>query len=50
LQSTERIELSTLQEGRQYTSDQIEAGIPQPLGGPLFFIEVMDYTQQLPDR
>ncbi|WP_416666298.1 hypothetical protein [Egbenema bharatensis] len=42
LQSADRIELSTLQEGRQYTAEQIDAGIPQPLGGALFFIEVID--------
>lgn len=42
LQATDRIELSTLQEGRQYTDEQIDAGIPQPLGGSLFFIVVLD--------
>lgn len=38
LQRREKIELSTLQEGVHYTAKQIEAGIPQPIGGPLFFI------------
>jgi DNA-binding MarR family transcriptional regulator len=42
LQATDRIELSTLQEGHQYTDEQLDAGIPQPLGGALFFVIVLD--------
>lgn len=38
LQRADRIELSSLQEAAHYTSEQIEAGIPQDIGGPLFFI------------
>ncbi|WP_017663151.1 hypothetical protein [Baaleninema simplex] len=38
LQRGDRIELSSLQEAAHYTSEQIEAGIPQDIGGPLFFI------------
>jgi hypothetical protein len=38
LQRQQKIELSTLQEGSHYTAEQIEAGIPQPIGGPWFFI------------
>jgi hypothetical protein len=41
LQRQDKIELSTLQEGHRYTNEQIEAGIRQPVGGPLFFIEVL---------
>ena len=39
-----RIDLSTLQEVRSYTPEQIKAGIPQDIGGPLFFIIVEDKT------
>ncbi len=35
-----QIELSSLQEAIAYTPEQIDAGIPQDLGGPLFFIAV----------
>ena len=38
LQQQDRIELSSLQEAAAYTSEQIAAGIPQDIGGPLFFI------------
>jgi hypothetical protein len=38
LQKSDRIDLSSLQETEGYTADEIEAGIPQPIGGPLFFI------------
>jgi hypothetical protein len=38
LQKTDQIELSSLQETDAYTSTQIDAGIPQIIGGPLFFI------------
>ncbi|MEQ8538279.1 MAG: hypothetical protein RIB93_12630 [Coleofasciculus sp. D1-CHI-01] len=40
LERQDKIELSALQEVRAYTSEQIEAGIPQDIGGPLFFIIV----------
>lgn len=35
-----QIELSSLQEAIAYTPDQIDAGIPQDVGGALFFITV----------
>lgn len=38
LQRDDKIELSSLQEAIHYTSEQIDAGIPQQIGGPLFFI------------
>ncbi|HIK28638.1 MAG: hypothetical protein N3E45_13915 [Oscillatoriaceae bacterium SKW80] len=38
LQRHDKIELSSLQEALAYTPEQIEAGIPQDVGGPLFFI------------
>ena len=37
---TNQIELSSLQEAIAYSSEQIDAGIPQDVGGPLFFISV----------
>jgi DNA-binding PadR family transcriptional regulator len=40
LQSKDLIELSSLQEASTYTSEQVEAGIPQNIGGPLFFISI----------
>jgi predicted transcriptional regulator len=40
LQRNDKIELSSLQEAIAYTSEQIKAGIPQDVGGPLFFIAV----------
>jgi hypothetical protein len=40
LQRTDKIELSSLQEVTAYTSAQIDAGIPQNIGGSLFFIIV----------
>lgn len=40
LQRNDIIELSSLQEAIAYTPEQIEAGIPQNVGGPLFFIIV----------
>jgi hypothetical protein len=40
LQKTDQIELSSLQETEGYTAEQIEAGIAQPIGGPLFFISL----------
>ena len=41
LQEEEKIELSSLVEAVQYTQEQIEAGIPQDTGGPLFFLIVV---------
>jgi hypothetical protein len=38
LQKQDKIELSSLQETHAYTTEQIEAGIEQNVGGPLFFI------------
>lgn len=40
LQRSDQIELSALQETTAYTPEQIETGIPQAIGGPLFFITV----------
>jgi len=40
LQADDKIELSTLQEADAYTPKQIESGIEQNVGGPLFFISV----------
>ncbi|MBE9190311.1 hypothetical protein IQ230_08045 [Gloeocapsopsis crepidinum LEGE 06123] len=40
LQRNDQIELSSLQEVTAYTPEQIDAGIPQDIGGPLFFIVV----------
>jgi hypothetical protein len=40
LQRSDRIELSSLQEASSYTPEQIEGGIAQDIGGPLFFIIV----------
>ncbi|PLZ95951.1 transcription factor RcaD [Fischerella thermalis CCMEE 5268] len=40
LQAKDLIDLSTLQEANAYTPEQIEAGIPQNICGPLFFIIV----------
>jgi hypothetical protein len=40
LQRNDKIELSSLQEAIAYTPEQIDAGIPQDVGGPLFFISV----------
>ncbi|NEP40021.1 MAG: hypothetical protein F6K35_12565 [Okeania sp. SIO2H7] len=40
LAASDRIELSTLQEVRAYTPEQVDAGIPQDIGGRLFFIIV----------
>lgn len=38
--SHEKIELSSLQHVTTYTPEQIDAGIPQDISGPLFFIVV----------
>jgi hypothetical protein len=40
LQRNGKIELSSLQETSAYTPEQIDAGIPQDIGGSLFFITV----------
>ncbi len=40
LQRQDHIELSSLQEAALYTPDQVDAGIPQDIGGPLFFISI----------
>jgi hypothetical protein len=40
LQKSDQIELSALQETDAYTSSQIDAGIAQTVGGPLFFISL----------
>lgn len=40
LEASDQIELSTLAEPRNYTSEQVDAGIPQISGGSLFFITV----------
>jgi len=42
LESEDKIELSSLQETRNYTKEQIQAGIPQDIGGTLFFIMVTE--------
>ncbi|NMG58197.1 hypothetical protein E1H12_06570 [Geitlerinema sp. P-1104] len=38
LQREDRLELSSLQEAAHYTPEEVEAGIPQDIGGPLFFL------------
>ncbi|MBH8574257.1 transcription factor RcaD [Nostocaceae cyanobacterium CENA369] len=38
LQKNDQIELSSLQEANAYTPEQVDAGIPQKIGGSLFFI------------
>lgn len=40
LQKIDKIDLSSLQEVSAYTPEQIDAGIPQNIGGQLFFITV----------
>jgi DNA-binding PadR family transcriptional regulator len=42
LQRSDQIELSSLQEVSAYTAEQIDAGIPQNIGGPLFFITTVE--------
>jgi hypothetical protein len=41
LAGNDKIELSTLAEVKAYSIEEINAGIPQPIGGPLFFIIVV---------
>jgi len=40
LEKSNQLELSSLQEVSAYTPEQIDTGIPQDVGGPLFFIIV----------
>ncbi len=40
LQADDKIDLSTLQEANAYTPEQIDTGIVQNAGGPLFFISI----------
>ncbi|MEC4893132.1 MAG: hypothetical protein SAL07_07680 [Oscillatoria sp. PMC 1051.18] len=40
LEQNDKIQLSTLQEVSSYTPEQVQAGIRQDIGGPLFFIIV----------
>ena len=40
LQKSDKIDFSTLQESSAYTPEQIDAGIPQNIGGQLFFLIV----------
>ncbi|KYC40021.1 transcription factor RcaD [Scytonema hofmannii PCC 7110] len=42
LQASDQIELSSLQEANAYTPEQIETGISQNIGGPLFFLSVTE--------
>ena len=41
LQRDDRIDLSTLQDVAHYPQEAVAAGIPQDIGGPLFFISVV---------
>jgi len=41
LQLDDKLELSSLQEAIAYTPEQVEAGIPQEIGGALFFISII---------
>ena len=40
LQREDKIELSSLQDAIAYTPTQMSAGIPQDIGGPLFFVSI----------
>ncbi|MGA9378495.1 MAG: transcription factor RcaD [Phormidium sp.] len=44
LQRYDQIELSSLVDTMPYTSEQIDSGIPQDIGGALFFISVTSIT------
>lgn len=44
LQQHNHIKLTPLEGVNSYTPDQIAAGIPEPIGGPLFFITVRENT------
>lgn len=48
LVAADRIELSALQDVRAYTPEQVNAGIPQDIGGRLFFIVVEDEKRRSP--
>ena len=41
LEENEKIQLSALTEAENYTREQLQAGISQPIGGSLFFIQVI---------
>jgi len=41
LEENDKIQLSSLTEAEQYTKEQLKAGIPQPIGGSLFFIKMI---------
>ena len=45
LQRDDRIEMSSLTDTSPYTSTQIEAGIPQNMGGPLFFLTISERSE-----
>lgn len=42
LQRNDEIDLSSLQEAIAYEAEQVDAGIPQDIGGPLFFITLLN--------
>lgn len=42
LQRQDKLELSALVEAIHYSSEQVQAGIPQDAGGPLFFLIIND--------
>ncbi|MGK7889656.1 MAG: hypothetical protein AB4042_10005 [Leptolyngbyaceae cyanobacterium] len=42
LQRQDQVELSSLQDGIAFSSEQVKAGIPQDIGGPLFFISLCE--------
>lgn len=42
LQSQDLIDLSTLQDVSNYSEPQVAAGIPQPIGGALFYISLIE--------
>ncbi|MDY6939416.1 MAG: hypothetical protein SWY16_17325 [Cyanobacteriota bacterium] len=45
LQRNDRLEMSSLTDTSPYTNAQIEAGIPQNMGGPLFFLMISDRSE-----
>lgn len=44
LQQHNHIKLSPLEGVNPYSPEQVEAGIPEPIGGPLFFVTVRENT------
>ncbi|MEL6321843.1 MAG: hypothetical protein AAFQ57_14530, partial [Cyanobacteria bacterium J06626_14] len=42
LQRNDMIELSSLQESAAYSSEQVDSGLKQDIGGPLFFITFLE--------